>query len=390
MKAMSVEQRRARLGVRHHLARPARSVETVAHDLVGLHATDPATVFLSARARTKDFHVADLERALYEDRTLVRMLGMRRTMFVVPTDVAAVMDSAVTQALAPGQRTRTIRMIEEGGLAKNGTTWLARAERKTLAALEERGEATASELSKVVPELTAKVTFGEGKTWGGEVGMSTRVLFLLATEGRIVRGRPRGSWISSQYRWAPVRTWLGHELDSLPRAEARAALARRWLHTYGPATRTDLAWWTGWSGRDTTAALEAADVVEVELATGTGYVLADDTAAVRAPRDWVAFLPALDPTIMGWKERDWYLGDHAPALFDRNGNAGPTVVHAGRVVGGWTQRKDGSVVYELLEKVAAGVARTIANHAQEVERWLGDVRITPRFRTPLERALGRD
>jgi hypothetical protein len=71
---------------------------------------------------------------------------------------------------------------------------------------------------------------------------------------------------------------------------------------------------------------------------------------VDPPDDWVALLPALDPTVMGWKERDWYLGGHAGDLFDRNGNAGPTVLHNGKVVGGWAQRPDGEVVYELQEK----------------------------------------
>ena len=58
--------------------------EAAAESMVGLHASDPATVYLAARARVRDFAHADLEDALYERRSLVRMLGMRRTMFVVP------------------------------------------------------------------------------------------------------------------------------------------------------------------------------------------------------------------------------------------------------------------------------------------------------------------
>ena len=54
-------------------------------DVVALHATDPATVHLSAAARMREPDVAAVERALYDERSLIRMLGMRRTMFVVPT-----------------------------------------------------------------------------------------------------------------------------------------------------------------------------------------------------------------------------------------------------------------------------------------------------------------
>ena len=76
--------------------------------------------------RVRDFMHADLETALYERRSVVRMLGMRRTMFVVPLDLAAVMDEACTKALAPPQRRRLVAMLEEQGVARDGARWLRR------------------------------------------------------------------------------------------------------------------------------------------------------------------------------------------------------------------------------------------------------------------------
>jgi len=327
-----------------------------------------------------------LERALYEDRTLLRMLGMRRTMFVVDRELGAVMDAACTQALVPGERRRLIGLLEDQGIARDGGRWLRRVSDRTLAAIEERGTATASELTKVVPELREKLVMGEGKKWGATVGVSTRVLFLLATEGRIVRGRPRGQWLSSQYEWASLRTWV-EPLPVIAPADARAALLTRWLHTYGPATLRDLTWWAGWTQAHGRAALAAIGAVEVELDDGVGYVLPDDLAPVRAPRRWVALLPGLDPTTMGWKERDWYLGPHATRLFDRNGNAGPTVWSDGRIVGGWAQRADGAIETELLEPVDATATRAIAEEADALTAWLDGKVVTPRFRTPLEREI---
>jgi hypothetical protein len=90
---------------------------------------------------------------------------------------------------------------------------------------------------------------------------------------------------------------------------------------------------------------------------------------------------------MGWKDRAWFLGGHGPALFDRTGNIGPTVWWEGRIVGGWAQRKDGEIVYRLLEDVGADALNVIAARSEELGRWLGGVRVTPRFRTPLEREL---
>jgi hypothetical protein len=228
---------------------------------------------------------------------------------------------------------------------------------------------------------------GVGKTWAGQVGVSTRVLFLLATEQRAVRGRPRGTWTSSQYRWSPMDAWLPDGVPRLTHDDARAELARRWLRAYGPGTEADLKWWTGWTLTQTRHALAATGAVDVELDHGPGFVLADDLSTPRRAAPWVALLPGLDPTTMGWRDRDWYLGDHGPELFDRNGNAGPTVWIDGRVAGGWAQRKTGAVVFELLEDVGREATEAIAAEAARLQSWLGDVRVTPRFPTPLQRRL---
>jgi hypothetical protein len=81
------------------------------------------------------------------------------------------------------------------------------------------------------------------------------------------------------------------------------------------------------------------------------------------------------------------VGGHRERLFDRSGNIGPTVWSDGRIVGGWAQRKDGEIALALLEDPGAGAAAAIAAEAQRLREWIGDVRVTPRFRTPLEREL---
>lgn len=374
------------MGARHYLATSATDVESVAADLVGLHSSDPAAVYLAAWARVGNFSVDRLEDALYEQRSLLRMLGMRRTMFVVTRDGAAMMDAACTKALIDGQRRRHAAVIEKSGIADDGAAFTDRVAAATLEALEARGEATAKELSEDVPELRQKIQFGEGKRWRGSVGLSTRVLFLLATEGRIVRGRPKGSWISSQYRWAPTEAWLGGPLPELDQDTARVDLLRSWLRSFGPGTEVDVKWWTGWNLGATRVALADVGAVEVKLDEGVGYVLEDDGHA-DPPPEWAALLPGLDPTTMGWKERGWYLGDYANALFDRNGNAGPTVWSNGRVVGGWAQQPDGRVVLELLEPVNGKAQAMIDAKASELTEWLDGVVVTPRFRTPLEKRL---
>jgi hypothetical protein len=386
---ISVEQRRARVGVRHHLAPSARGTDAVevAGDLAGLHGTDPASVYLAVYARLGSVSVEEIERALYVERTLARILGMRRTMFVVPVGLMPVVQASSTQALLPGERRKFVQLIEDAGIAADGERWIKEAEEATLVALQALGEATAAELSREVPQLRERISFGTGTKWAGSLAASTRLLFLLAAEGRIVRGRPLGSWTSSQNRWIPIGAWFPEGMAELPVEVAQAELVRRWLGTFGPGTRADLKWWTGWTVRDVVRAVDTIGAVEVDIDGASGLVLPGDEDPVSEPEPWAALLPALDSTVMGWSQRDWYLGAHRPVLFDTNGNAGPTVWWCGRVVGGWAQRKDGEVAVRVLEDVGAEAATAIGAEAARLETWLGPVRVTPRFRTPLERQL---
>ncbi|WP_405658770.1 winged helix DNA-binding domain-containing protein [Streptomyces sp. RK9] len=386
-------ERRHRLGARH-LLRPrsrAARIEDVADALVGLHATDPATVFLSAAARLAKPTVAEVERGLYDDLTVTRMLCMRRTMFVVPTPLAPLVHASTARAVAAKERAGCAAFLAGAGWDERR---YAAVERDVLAALAARGTAGAAELAVDVPALAEKVLVHPGKSYEAWQSAGSRILRVLAAEGRIRRARPRGSWTSSQFRWtvAPELPADGTDSGLGPDADpvtAKAALAHRYLHAFGPVTVDDLKWWTGWTLTDARKALAAAGAVEVDLdGGGTGCLAPDDEAPVPAAEPWVALLPGLDPTPMGRRHRDFYLDPaHVPVLFDRNGNIGPTVWADGRIVGAWAQRADGEVAYRLLTDVGAEAREAVAGRAGELAAWLGPTRVTPAYRTPLEREL---
>jgi Winged helix DNA-binding domain len=384
---ISADQRRARLARRHHLAHEATASnpEHVARSVVAVHATDPATVHMSIATRLGFPSVSVTEAALYERHSLIRMLGMRRTMFVLPVESAALVQAAATNAIADRQRRLLLTHLGQAG--EYDDAWLADVEKSTVEALAARGSATAAQLSTDEPRLRTQLLVAEGKKYEALANITTRVLTILSARGQIVRGRPRGSWISSQYAWWPIEAWVPGGLPARDPAEARVALARTWLTAYGPATVADLTWWTGWNKGQVKAALREIDTVPVDLDDGEGLVLADDVADDPPVEPWVALLPALDTTVMGWQQRQWYLGPHAPALFDTNGNAGPTVWCDGRVIGGWAQCPDGRIACRLLEDVGADNRRAVAAAAERLQAWIGPVRFIPRFRTPLEREL---
>ncbi|MET9465340.1 winged helix DNA-binding domain-containing protein [Streptomyces sp. NPDC006544] len=382
---VTTAERRHRLGRRHRLAPSAHATDVAraADAVVALHATDAATVFLSLRARLDKGEPRAIERALYEDVRLVRLLSMRNTLFAVSTELAPYVDASTARAIALKERRTLLKHLDEDGQGLDAA-WLALAESAALDALDSCGPSTGSQLSAAVPALRQKITLNRGKNSETQTGVATRVIRLLAADGRIRRDRPRGSWTSSQYRWVHTEPWPG----MLP-AEARAELVRRWLLAYGPATEADLKWWTGWTLTDVRKALAAVGPDEVRLDGGvTALVSPGDTGAEPAPEPWAALLPALDPSAMGWADRGFHLDPaHRPALFDYAGNIGPTVWWNGEVVGGWAQRADGRIVHRLLCDRGRDAEEAITTEAARLSAWVGEARVTPRFRTPLEREL---
>src|SRR5690606_14337413 len=299
MRSIGTEERRARLVERHRLHAAARTapdaddVPAIVRSLVVLHATDPATVYLSVAARSATVKPADIERTLYDDRALVRLLAMRRTMFVAPVDLLGALRSSVTDALAVKQRRTYCKLIEQSGaVAGDVAAWWAEVERETHDALLDLGAATGAQLSRAVPRLRTAVDAAPGKSYSKPTNLTSWMLVVLGAEGRIVRGRPNGTWASSQYSWEPIETWLPDGIPDVPADEARAEVVRRWLAAFGPAPVSDIKWWTGWTVAHVRSALSRLDVTEVDLDGTPGVVLADDLEPTPAVAPAAALLPA--------------------------------------------------------------------------------------------------
>lgn len=389
MRRITVEERRARLGVRHALAHGhgAPDVVDAARAVVGLHGTDPASTFLAALARAPGTSTDDVERALYDDRTLVRVLAMRRTLFAVPREHVGIVLAGAGADIGRQQRTLLKKMLVESGVTDDPGPWIDRAEAAALKAMDGAGEIISPDLAAADPLLGTRIEVAPGTKYATSVSVASRLLTLLSAEGQVVRTRPRGGWTSTQFRWATLDAWIG-DVERPDTDTATSEVAKLWLRSYGPATIDDLQWWTGWTKTRTRSALATLDTVEADLDGAEGLLLAEDEE-VPAPDPWVALLPALDPSAMGWKHRDFCLGPHRELLYDVNGNAGPTVWADGRVVGGWAQRDDGEVVVRLLDDVGADTLAQIDERAAELTTMLGEVRLKARARgwTPVEKEL---
>lgn len=387
MRVITDDERRARLGTRHALAAADRvaCVEDAVRAVVCLHATEPANVYLAAFARSGASR-DDIDGALYHDRTIVRQLAMRRTVFAFPRDLLPAVHGSASARVATQLAARLAKEVHASGLADDGAAWVRDTCAAVLAQLH-GAPATTAQLRATMPALDLRLVLAPGTRWGAEVPIASRVLGTLAAGGAVVRGDNNASWKVSRPFWTVTADWLGEPPKPLDDRAGYAELVGRWLARFGPGTEADIVWWLGATKGAVRRALGDVDAAPVALADGRpAWVHPDDTAAVAQPEPWAALLPALDPTTMGWKERGFYLGEHAAAIFDRNGNGGPTAWWDGRIVGGWTQADDGTVVVVPAAALPRAAKRPLAAAAARLSDWLaGDV-VRTIYQSPLARS----
>jgi hypothetical protein len=387
---MSSEERRRRLAVRHRLIVPERTddVPALTNDLVALHSSDPATVYLSCLVRMQAPTIGAVEAALYADRSVIRHHAMRRTLWVMTPEVTRLAHAACTAKIAATERRRTLKAMVESTSIANPAEWFDDGLAEITSLLRSDGPLGTRDIGRMLPHLVVPVVFGPPKS-SATLNAHTKILQGAGFDGSIVRVQPTGTWMSSEYLWSDAAEWFGGPISGLEIRPAAAELVRLYLLRFGPCTETDLRWWFGETATLIRNALADLEAVELSLDDGsTGWLAPGDDEPTADVQPWVRLLPGLDPTPMGWKERDWYLQpEHVGRLFDRFGNAGPTIWADGRVVGGWIQRPDGSIIVDVLEPLGGRHQHLLDEAVEEMEQMLYGTVIKPRFPSNHQKAL---
>ena len=254
------------------------------------------------------------------------------------------MHAAATRKLVGPEHRRTAKLLADGGI-EDPEAWLADAREQVLAAFHEHGPMSRATLGDPVPALQVPIVLAAGKHYATTISAHTRVLLKLGFEGEIVRTRPTGTWINGAYTYAAVDTWLDGGLGDLDEQEAarRPGAARGCRRSARPRS-TDLQWWMGWTVAPTKHALAGCRAEAVDLDGVAGWV-ASRRRGARSSRSepWVALLPGLDPTTMGWKERAWYLARRLRGRLRPDGQRRPDDLGrrtGGRRLGAGPRRRD--------------------------------------------------
>lgn len=275
----------------------------------GVYSTAP-TATLSMLARSEHGFDA-LRSAASRDRSLVHLRAMRGSAHLVPRDRFAMVDAA----MGPTMVARVQPNLRAAGIDA------AMAEDLGERALEVLGEGplSASQVRDALGLEAAAVRHGVSS-----------LLEWLCARGEVVRAGLGGSWRAARVSYALRDAWL----PDLPRRDgdvgaARAALVQWYLEAYGPATATDVQWWTGWTVAETTEALAGLDVSDDD------GLLAVAGTATSVPIG-VRLLPVWDVLLVAWKDRSRLLRGLAPSVvWSPQGNATSTMLVDGVVRGVW-------------------------------------------------------
>lgn len=265
----------------------------------GLYARSP-TCHLSALARVPAYTPEVLERALEVERSLARVRAMRRSVYILGGELLEVALAATRRELLRPYQAPS-RQIDGDYEA------LARRVEAAVAG----GPRSAAEIR---PEVDPDRALGRGYSI---------LIGRMASECRIVRATTRGGWRSDHFAYARWKDWLP-QVDPyrFGEEEARRRLAEAYVAAYGPVTVDDVAWWTGWSKRDTRAAVAGLD-------------LEREGEAMRR-LEGVRLLPVWDALMVAYRHRERLLdADDARFVYDASGNATSVVLDGGRVVGVW-------------------------------------------------------
>jgi hypothetical protein len=348
---------------KQHLSDESKTADIVqiARDIYGLHATGATTPYVSLFARASDFTRDKLDEELYVKRTLGKIRCVRTTVHVLPKETIPIAFAATKSIVEPNS---------EDFLRYTGTVTKNQYEEASRGILD-------------ILKGSGMSTVQIKKHLGTKLNVSP-IVNLMCDQGLLMRGRSDKGWKSNTHTYYLFSDYFpGMDLDAVDPAQARELTVRQYLACYGPATVKDISWWSGFTMTEVRRILQslARETAEVEIpeVKGTYLMLATDKAALErlgpSEQPAVNLLPALDPYLMGYKDRERYLDyKYYEMVFDRSGNSTSTILIDGRVAGVWdfSEGPEPTVKIFLFQQVNKALLRVLESRARAIGQFIGD------------------
>ncbi|MBI2184477.1 MAG: AlkZ family DNA glycosylase [Thaumarchaeota archaeon] len=349
---------------KQHLADVSRSddIIQIVKDIYGLHATSPATPYLSLFSRCRSFAKERLDKELYVKRTLGKIRCVRKTIYIIPSETIPIAFAA------------TRKMVELN--SENYAMFLGVTQKqyeeisKRILSILKRGGMSAEEIKK---HLKTKTNVSP-------------IVNLMCDQGLLIRGPPKAGWKSNIHIYCLFHDYYPDiDLNAVDESEARKLTVRQYVSSFGPATENDVAWWTvlprGIVRQILRELQETTTSIEIKDMNDGYFVLSSDKAplaSLRVPKEHtVNLLPSLDPYLMGYKDRERYLDlKYYTFVFDRGGNATSSILLDGRVIGVWDFEEPFVKIFLFNNDGGAEVLREIRSSAKKVGSFISGEEVT--------------
>jgi hypothetical protein len=312
---------------RHHLLdEPPSDAVTICRDMCGVQAQVMSAAWLQLWTRNHALTRAEMERALWQTRTLVKTSLMRQTLHLVPTDEFQL----YIAALKPSRVAAALRVMARCGIAREEGEALTPL---IVDALASGPLGRAAIAAAILPKVSKRVRYWMEKVWS-----HVRVP---VAEGLICYGSGEGNEVT----FIRVDQWLpGLKAKPVSPVEAQCALLWKYLRAYGPATLTDFAHWSGISMQEVKVLppLLDSELVEFPGEKKSRLLLREDAAVLNKDsrkESCIRLLPLFDPYLLAHRDKDHLLGArHYKSVYRNQGWISPVVLMHGQIAGTWSHK----------------------------------------------------
>ncbi|MFX0124640.1 MAG: winged helix DNA-binding domain-containing protein [Candidatus Hodarchaeota archaeon] len=342
---------------KHHLTEDSRTRDLieVVKDIAGLHATIPMTPYLSLFARIDNFTKDLLDEELYVKRLLGKIRSIRRTLYIFPHEMILTIHLATNKMVEKQSR----KALEFRGISLD--TYKSISE-SILGILKDKNKEMTSLEIKAALQTKLNISY---------------ILYLMCDQMLLIRTRPRKYFPFDEY--FPNFTYL-----NMKEIEAIILLVQYYLRSFGPVSEEDIIWWTGLRKTQIKRALNQIqdEILQVRISNlnKTLLMLQSDIELIEKSRHIekkvINLLPALDPYIMGYKERERYFlsNNHYSYVFDRTGNGTSVILYEGRIIGVWDVISDERPILKffLFEDIEDELINLITQKAQKIGKFVSN------------------
>jgi hypothetical protein len=365
MKTISLNHINKLVLEKHHLTESSKTddILQITRDICGLHSTKLSTSYLSLFVRTQNFKKTDLERELYVNKTLGRIRGMRRTLFIQTKDMIPIVHAA-TFKLSEKTFEKYMEFhkvsIEEFNEFSNRIIEILKAR-----------ELSAAEIRK---ELNSKSNI-------------PAIIQLMCSEGILIRGKPIKDWKDMRNKYAIFKKYFPTlNLNKVNEKDAVQYLVEKYVKAYGPVSENDISWWTGLPKLKIREALKniehQLEKINISSIKGTYIILKSNIDQLQGIIDddeqVINFLPELDPYPMGYKDRERYIDrKNYNKIFDRSGNITSSIIQDGVVIGVWDteEKPDPTVKIYLFNSTKKDLLNELYSKAEKVGKFYFDMSV---------------